>query len=84
MKKMLPYYFEHMQPVQPVACNYYGILKPRLHLLIINHGFGEQMPDGSIYCLIKVLSEDNHETSLNKNNIYPQFLFTFKVTACEN
>ena len=31
-------------------------------------------------CLIKILNEDNHETTLNKNNIYSQSFFTFKVT----
>ena len=31
MNNMLPSYFEYMKPVQPVACNYYGIRKPRLH-----------------------------------------------------
>ena len=66
-----------MKPVQPVACNYYGIRKPRLHLPIINHEFEEQMVQ---YCLIKILNEDNHETNLNKNNIYSQCYFTFKVT----
>ena len=77
MNNMLPYYFEYMKPVQPVACNYYGIRKPRLHPPIINHEFGEQMVQ---YCLIKILNEDNHETTLNKNNIYSQSFFTFKVT----
>ena len=43
MNNMLPSYFEYMKPVQPVACNYYGIRKPRLHPLIINHEFGEQV-----------------------------------------
>ena len=66
-----------MKPVQPVACNYYGIRKPRLHPPIINHELGEQMVQ---YCLIKILNEDNHETTLNKNNIYSQSFFTFKVT----
>ena len=66
-----------MKPVQPVACNYYGIRKPRLHPPIINHEFGEQMVQ---YCLIKILNEDNHETTLNKDNIYSQSFFTFKVT----
>ena len=32
------------------------------------------------YCLIKILNEDNHETTLNKNNIYSQSFITFKVT----
>ena len=77
MNNMLPSYFEYMKPVQPVACNYYGIRKPRLHPPIINHEFGEQMVQ---YCLIKILNEDNHETTLNKNNIYSQSFFTFKVT----
>ena len=77
MNNMLPSYFEYMKPVQPVACNYYGIRKPRLHPPIINHEFGEQMVQ---YCLIKILNEDNHETTLNKNNIYSQYFFTFKVT----
>ena len=77
MNNMLPSYFEYMKPVQPVACNYYRIRKPRLHPPIINHDFGEQMVQ---YCLIKILNEDNHETTLNKNNIYSQFFFTFKVT----
>ena len=63
--------------VQPVACNYYGIRKPRLQPPIINHEFGEQIVQ---YCLIKILNEDNHETTLNKNNIYSQSFFTFKVT----
>ena len=74
MNNMLPSYFEYMKPVQPVACNYYGIRKPRLHPPIINHEFGEQMVQ---YCLIKILNEDNHETTLNKNNIYSQSFFTF-------
>ena len=39
MNNMLPSYFEYMKPVQPVACNYYGIRKPRLHPPIINHEF---------------------------------------------
>ena len=77
MNNMLPSYFEYMKPVQPVACNYYGIRKPRLHPPIINHDFGEQMVQ---YCLIKILNEDNHETTLNKNNIYSQCFFTFKGT----
>ena len=77
MNNMLPSYFEYMKPVQPVACNYYGIRKHRLHPPIINHEFGEQMVQ---YCLIKILNEDNHETTLNKNNIYSQSFFTFKVT----
>ena len=77
INNMLPSYFEYMKPVQPVACNYYGIRKPRLHPPIINHEFGEQMVQ---YCLIKILNEDNHETTLNKNNIYSQSFFTFKVT----
>ena len=77
MNNMLPSYFENMKPVQPVACNYYGIRKPKLHPPIINHEFGEQMVQ---YCLIKILNEDNHETTLNKNNIYSQSFFTFKVT----
>ena len=47
--------------MKPVACNYYGIRKPRLHPPIINHEFGEQMVK---YCLIKILNEDNHETTL--------------------
>ena len=37
MNNMLPSYFEYMKPVQPVACNYYGIRKPRLHPPIINN-----------------------------------------------
>ena len=65
-----------MKPVQPVACNYYGICKPMLHLPIINHEFGEQMVQ---YCLIKALNVDNRETALNKNNIYTQYIFTSKV-----
>ena len=77
MNNMLPSYFEYMKPVQPVACNYYGIRKPRfygirkprLHPPIINHEFGEQMVQ---YCLIKILNEDNHETTLNKKSIYSQ------------
>ena len=77
MNNMLPSYFEYMKPVQPVACSYYGIRKPRLHPPIINHEFGEQMVQ---YRLIKILNEDNHETTLNKNNIYSQSFFTFKVT----
>ena len=77
MNNMLPSYFEYMKPVQTVACNYYGIRKPRLHPPIINHEFGEQMVQ---YCLIKIINEDNHETALNKNNIYSQSFFTFKVT----
>ena len=28
MNNMLASYFEYMKPVQPVACNYYGIRKP--------------------------------------------------------
>ena len=28
MNNMLAFYFEYMKPVQPVACNYYGIRKP--------------------------------------------------------
>ena len=39
MNNMLPSYFEYMKPVQPVACNYYVIRKPRLHPPIINHEF---------------------------------------------
>ena len=65
MNNMLPSYFEYMKPVQPVACIYYGIRKPRLHPPIINHEMVQ-------YCLIKILNEDNHETTLNKNNIYSQ------------
>ena len=42
MTYMVPSYFKHMKPVQPVACNYFGICKPKLHLPIINHEF-EQM-----------------------------------------
>ena len=64
MNNMLPSYFEHMILVQPVACNYYEIRKPKLHPPIINHEVGEQMVQ---YCLIKVLNKDNHETALNKN-----------------
>ena len=64
-----------MKPVQPVACNYYGIRKPRLHPLIINHEFGEQMVQ---YCLIKILNEDNHETTLKKNNIYYNLFSHFR------
>ena len=65
-----------MKLVQPVACNYYGICKPRLHPPIIKHEFGEQMVQ---YCLIKILNEDNHETTLSKKNIYSQSFFTSKV-----
>ena len=54
---MLPSYSDQMKPV---ACNYYGICKPRLHPPIIKHEFGEQMVQ---YCLIKILNEDNHETA---------------------
>ena len=43
MNNMLASYYEHVKPVQPVACNYYGIRKLRLHPSIINHEFGEQM-----------------------------------------
>ena len=43
INNMLPSYFDYMKPVQPVACSYYGIRKPRLHPPIINHEFGEQM-----------------------------------------
>ena len=71
---MLPSYFEHMKPVEPVACNHYGIRKPRLHPRIINHELGEQMVQ---YCLRKILNE---ETALNNNDIYSQSLFTLKVT----
>ena len=77
MNNMLPSYFEHMKPVQPVACNYYRIRKLRLHLPIINHEFGEQIVQ---YCLIKALSEDNHKNALNKINIYSQSVFIFIVT----
>ena len=69
---MLSSYFELMKPVQPVACNYYRIRKLRRHLPIISHEFGEQMVK---YCLIKALGEDNHETALNKINIYSQSFF---------
>ena len=75
MNNMLPSYFEYMKPVQPVACNYYGIRKPRLNPPIINHEFGKQMVQ---YCLIKMLNEDNHETALNKNNIYSQSFLHLK------
>ena len=76
MNNILPSYFEYMKPVQPVACNDYRIRKPRLHPLTINHEFGEQMVQ---YCLIKILNNNNHETTLKKNNIYSQSFFTFKV-----
>ena len=73
MNNMLPSYFEYMKPVQPVACNYYGIRKPRLHPPIINHEFGEQMVQ---YCLIKILNEDNHETTLTlTQHMYIFFCF---------
>ena len=62
---MVPFYFDH---TKPVACNYYGIRKPRLHPPIINHEFGEQMVQ---YYLITILNE----TALNKNNIYSQSYF---------
>ena len=62
MNSMLPSYFEY-EAFQSVACNYYRIRKPRLHPPITNHEFGEQMVQ---YCLIKILSEDNPETALNK------------------
>ena len=71
MNNMLQSYFEHKKPVQPVECNYYGIRKPRLHPPIIFE-FGEQMVQ---CCLINVLNEDNHETALNKNNIYSQSFY---------
>ena len=52
MNNMLLSYFESMKPVQPVACYYYGIRKPRLHPPIINHEFGEQMVQ---YCLNQIM-----------------------------
>ena len=54
MNNMLPSYFE---PVQLVACNYYGIRNSRLHPPIINHEFGDQMVQ---YCLIKIINEDRY------------------------
>ena len=75
MNNMLPSYLQHMKPVQPAACNYYGIRKPRLHSPIINHEFREQMVQ---YCLIKILNKDNHETALNMKNIYSQSFLHLK------
>ena len=45
--------------------SYFEYMKP----VDLNHEFGEQMVQ---YCLIKILNEVNHETTLNKNNIYSQ------------
>ena len=43
MNNKLPSYFNYMKPNLLVICNYYGICKPKFHLLIIRHGFAEQL-----------------------------------------
>ena len=44
-----------MKPNLSVICNYYGIRKPKFHLLINRHGFAEQLIQ---YNLVRTINND--------------------------
>ena len=76
VNNMLPPYFNMLKPNMPLACDYYGLCNPKIHLTTIRHHFAKQLVH---YCLMKLLNKDTEHTTFNKSKIYTQSFFTFKL-----